>query len=57
MAWLLVQTFLVTFAGFWLGKQVGTKVESVAELIAGGIFVVLGLLIVYQTWNGTKLIV
>jgi putative Mn2+ efflux pump MntP len=57
MAYLLVQTFLVTMAGFWLGRRAGAKVESVAELIAGGIFVVLGLLIIYQTWNGSKLIV
>ncbi len=57
MAYLLVQTFLVTMAGFWFGKKVGTKVESAAELIAGSIFVVLGLLIIYQTWNGSKLIV
>jgi len=57
MAYLLVQTFIVTMAGFWLGRKAGAKVESIAELIAGGIFVVLGLLIIYQTWNGSKLIV
>jgi hypothetical protein len=37
--------------------KAGAKVESIAELIAGGIFVVLGLLIIYQTWQGGKLIV
>lgn len=57
MAWLLVLTFIVTFAGFWLGKQTGSKVESAAELIAGAIFVVLGLLIIYQTWGGGKPII
>jgi putative Mn2+ efflux pump MntP len=57
MAWLLIQIFIVTFVGLWLGKQAGTKVESTAELIAGVIFVVLGLVIIYQTWNGSKLIV
>lgn len=57
MAYLTVQTFLITMAGFWVGTKAGAKVESVAELIAGGIFVVLGLLIIYQTWQGGKLIV
>lgn len=57
MAWLLIQTFFVTFAGFWLGKQAGAKVESAAELIAGAIFVALGLLIIYQTWSGGKSII
>ena len=57
MAYLLAQTFLVTMAGFWLGKKAGVKVESAAELIAGGIFVVLGLFIIYQTWTGGKMIV
>lgn len=57
MAYLLAQTFAVTLAGFRLGRKVGATVESAAELIAGGIFVVLGLLIIYQTWNGSKLIV
>jgi putative Mn2+ efflux pump MntP len=57
MAWLLVQTLIVTFAGFWLGKQAGTRVESAAELIAGAIFVILGLVIISQTWNGSTLIV
>jgi len=57
MAYLLVQTFLVTMAGFWVGTKAGTRLESIAELIAGGIFVVLGLLIIYQTWQGGKLII
>lgn len=56
-AWLTVQTFLVTMAGFWLGKKAGAKVESIAELLAGAIFVVLGALLIYQTWNGSKLFV
>lgn len=57
MAYLTAQTFAVTMAGFWLGQKAGTKVESAAELIAGSIFVVLGLLIIYQTWNGSSSIV
>lgn len=52
MAFLLAQTFVVSFAGFAFGKTVGTRVESAAESIAGGIFIILGLLIIYQTWSG-----
>lgn len=57
MAYLLVQTFVVSLVGFWLGKKAGVKVESAAELIAGGIFVVLGLFLIYQTWTGGKMLV
>jgi len=57
MAYLIAQTFAVSFGGFWFGKKVGSKVESAAELIAGAIFVVLGLVIIYQTWSGGKSIV
>ena len=57
MAYLMAQTFLVSVLGFWLGTKVGAKLGSAAELIAGGIFVVLGLFIIYQTWQGGKLIV
>ncbi len=57
MAYLLVQTFVVSLAGFWLGKKAGVTVESAAELIAGGIFVVLGLFLIYQTWTGGKMLV
>jgi len=57
MAFLLVQTFVVSFAGFSLGKTVGTRIESAAELVAGAIFVALGLVIIYQTWSGGKSIV
>ncbi len=57
MAFLLVQTFVVSFAGFAFGKSIGAKIESAAELIAGGIFVVLGLVIIYQTWSGGTSIV
>ena len=54
MAYLLAQTFVVAFGGFWFGKKVGSKVESAAELIAGAIFVVLGVAIIYQTGTGGK---
>lgn len=57
IAYLIVQTFLVSVLGFWLGTRVGSKLGSAAELVAGGIFVVLGLLIIYQTWQGGKMIV
>lgn len=54
MAYLALQTFLVSMAGFWLGVKVGKKVESIAELLAGGIFVALGAVIIYQTWRGSE---
>lgn len=57
IAYLTAQTFVVSFGGFWFGKKVGSKIESAAELIAGAIFVILGLLIIYQTWSGGKSIV
>ena len=57
MAWLTVQTFIVTMAGLWFGKKVGARVESIAELLAGVIFVLLGAVLIYQTWNGSKLFV
>ncbi|MCO5223186.1 MAG: manganese efflux pump MntP family protein [Thermomicrobiales bacterium] len=57
MAYLIVQTFLVSILGFWLGTKAGDKLGAAAELLAGGIFVVLGLLIIYQTWQGGKSIV
>lgn len=57
IAWLTVQTFLVSMAGFWFGKKAGAKVESIAELLAGAIFVLLGAALIYQTWNGSQLFV
>lgn len=57
MAYLLAQTFLVSFTGFWVGRKVGGRIGAAAEIVAGAIFIVLGVLIVYQTWAGKALIV
>lgn len=55
MAYLIAQTFVISVLGFWLGTRVGARMGAAAELVAGGIFVVLGLFIIFQTWQGGKL--
>jgi putative Mn2+ efflux pump MntP len=49
LAYFAVQGFLATLAGLWLGKRLGSRLGDAAHLVAGGVFVVLGAIIVYQT--------
>jgi manganese efflux pump family protein len=46
VAYLIVQSFVVTLLGLMLGKKLGASIGKAAKVLAGGIFVVLGLLII-----------
>lgn len=49
IAFLIVQSFIVTIAGLLLGSRLGARVGEVAAILAGLIFAGLGLLIIIQT--------
>lgn len=49
IAYLVVQSFVVTMLGLVLGDRLGVKIGEAAAVLAGLIFAVLGLLIILQT--------
>jgi putative Mn2+ efflux pump MntP len=49
LAYFAVQGFVATLAGLALGGRLGSRLGDAAHLVAGGVFVVLGAIIVYQT--------
>jgi putative Mn2+ efflux pump MntP len=49
LVYLAVQGFVATFAGLLLGQRLGSRLGDAAHLVAGGVFVVLGAIILYQT--------
>jgi putative Mn2+ efflux pump MntP len=46
------QAFAATLLGLWLGKRLGTRAGDMAEIIAGAVFSVLGLVVFYQAVSG-----
>jgi putative Mn2+ efflux pump MntP len=52
IAWIVVISFVATMAGLVLGQRLGVHAEHIAELVAGALFILLGLAIVYQTAVG-----
>jgi putative Mn2+ efflux pump MntP len=52
IAWIVVLSFVTTFAGLALGKRLGVHAEHIAELVAGALFIALGIAIIYQTASG-----
>jgi putative Mn2+ efflux pump MntP len=50
IAFLVVQSFIVTLMGIALGKRLGARIGVMAKVVAGLIFVFLGSVIIYQTY-------
>ena len=44
-----VQAFVATLLGLFLGKRLGEQAGGIAEIVAGLVFSILGLIILYQT--------
>jgi putative Mn2+ efflux pump MntP len=51
IAFLVIQSFFVTLFGISLGKRLGANAGDIAKVVAGLIFVVLGSVVVYQTYT------
>ncbi len=49
MVYLAVQSFVVTLLGLYLGKRLGSRFGAAAHVLAGVVFVILGLVILVQT--------
>jgi putative Mn2+ efflux pump MntP len=56
LIYIAVQSFLVTLLGLFLGTRLGSRLGDAAHALAGGVFVVLGALIVYKTMTGSSLV-
>ena len=54
LAYVAGQAFAVTFLGLALGARVGKKLQERAELVAGLLFIALGVGIVVATWAGLE---
>ena len=52
----MVQSFGATIGGIALGKRYGGKLGHAAEMLAGIIFALLGVVIIYQTAMGHDLV-
>jgi putative Mn2+ efflux pump MntP len=51
---LVVISFIATTLGLYFGKRLGAKGEHIAEYVAGGLFVLLGIAVIWQTATGDK---
>jgi manganese efflux pump family protein len=49
LVYLAVQGFVATMLGLMLGKRLGSRLAEAAHVLAGAVFVFLGLLIIVQT--------
>ncbi|MGD9714202.1 MAG: manganese efflux pump MntP family protein [Thermomicrobiales bacterium] len=56
IAWIVVISFVATFLGLAMGKRLGLHGEHIAEYVAGALFVLLGLAIIFQTASGDSYI-
>ncbi len=52
IAWLVVISFLATMLGLSMGQRLGTHGEHIAEYVAGVLFVLLGAVVILQTFRG-----
>lgn len=54
IAWIVVISFIATILGLALGQRLGVHGEHIAEYVAGVLFVILGLAVIYLTISGDK---